>query len=54
MAAEERPRFVVLVWMHDHWGVTFSTDDVVEASTIADKASKKVFAMVVDTEREPF
>lgn len=44
------PRYVVLVWMHDHWGVTFSTDDKADANRVQGVASTKVpCALVVDT-----
>lgn len=44
------PRFVVIVWMHDHWGVTYSTDDRTAANKVQGVASTKVpCALVVDT-----
>jgi hypothetical protein len=36
--------------MFDHWGVTFETNDRVEAIDVMIKASKKVPALCIDTE----
>jgi len=44
------PRYVVLVWMYDHWGVTYATDDKAEAEAVKASAETKVpCAFVADT-----
>ena len=45
-------RYVVIVWMHDHWGVTWSGDDLTEAIRVRDCACAKVAAVLVDTQYE--
>lgn len=50
MADDPRPRYVVLVWMYDHWGVTYSSNDRIDALTVAAKAEAKVPAKFIDTE----
>lgn len=47
------PRFVVLVWMHDHWGVMFTTDDENEATKVMGAASLKVPAVGVFDAQDP-
>ena len=53
VAIVTRPRYVVLVWMYNHWGVTFTTDNLDEAYGVRAQAEKKLpAAIVVDTEGE--
>lgn len=42
-------RYVVLVWMHDHWGVTYTSNDEADALRVTELAQKKVKAIFIDT-----
>jgi hypothetical protein len=49
---DDKPRFVVLVWLHDHWGVTYAHDDFDTCDKVAKSAADKLGtgnAVVVDT-----
>lgn len=47
-------RYVVLVWLYDHWGATFSTDDKHDADRVRASFEKatggKQASLVVDTD----
>lgn len=42
-------RYVVLVWMYDHWGVTYMSDDREAAQLVSDQARHKIRTVFVDT-----
>ena len=42
-------RWVVLVYMYDHWGVTWFGNDESEARRVVSEAEKKVKTVLVDT-----
>jgi len=42
-------RYLVAVWMYDHWGVSFSSDDRDDAIHVYSAAAEKVPAVFTDT-----
>jgi hypothetical protein len=43
-------RYVVIVYLWDHWGVTYTTNYRNEADRVADSATEKVTCVLVDTQ----
>lgn len=46
-----RPRYVILIWFHDHWAVNYETDDLELAKEVQAAAMSKVHALLIDTHK---